>query len=84
MNLDDARRYARELAADLPLSFADTPREGKLEEAVLVLGAEVERLQAIEARARTVAFHDGPLWSVPAPELHWIGQHILKGDGGPL
>jgi hypothetical protein len=42
--------------------------------------SEVERLRPIEARAQSVAFWDGGLFGVPAPETHWIGQYILKGD----
>jgi hypothetical protein len=44
------------------------------------LAREVERLRPIEARAQSVAFWDGGLFGVPAPETHWIGQYILKGD----
>jgi len=40
----------------------------------------VRLLTSVAERARSIAFHDGPLWSVPIPELHWIGQWILKGD----
>jgi hypothetical protein len=58
MDLDEARRYAAELNEDNAgglKSYADTPREGYLEDVVLILDA---RLAEIEARAHQIRDED--------------------------
>jgi hypothetical protein len=48
---------------------------------IFALQARVIALEEIEERAREVAVHDGPMFTlVHPPELHWIGQWVLKGD----
>lgn len=52
MNMEEALAYAAELRDD---ADGDTPREGHMADVIVALATELERLRAIERRARNAA-----------------------------